>query len=597
MDIYVYTRAFELVGIVDQFESFIWTERYSEAGDFEIYTKVTRSLIDLLKEERLLVIGESRRFMVIEGVEITTDTENGDIIKVTGRSGESYLARRVIFEKRDYSNYSVQNAIKQLLIDNAIDPINSDRIMPGLTFSESHDPAVLSALIDETSYFGENLYDAVKALCDDFGLGFKIEMDEEARKFIFSLYKGADHSYDQETNPYVIFSKSYGNLLSSDYIRTTSNIKNTALVLGEPGFWLSSTSGGAASSQYYEQMKAETGDGSIEYDRREIFVDGTDIARTVNEEDLNTATERTVQQRPPVTAWSDHGQAPAGLQVNDYVQTNGGMFQIVEEGTPGARYNPDSGYWSVKVDNSTKVDNPDPDPVVEGTIMAYSVNGQAPSGLPINTFVKTGGGTYKIVEANTPGANYNPNSGYWSIKVSNETKSLRSSGLLKAAREESEGVIIVQSVNGQAPEGLDIGTYVKTNGGMFRIVEPGTAGARYNPSSGYWSVKVGENTRPSTSSVTGQPSTDARVMSGEEYVKVLKQKGDEELSSYVHSAEESFNADVVTLHTFVYGTDYYLGDILQVENEYGISAKVRVSEFIRSIDTSGINYYPTFITI
>lgn len=43
---------------------------------------------------------------------------------------------------------------------------------------------------------------------------------------------------------------------------------------------------------------------------------------------------------------------------------------------------------------------------------------------------------------------------------------------------------------GDAPTGLAVGTTVYTHGGTYQIVEPGTAGASYNPSSGYYSIKI-----------------------------------------------------------------------------------------------------------
>lgn len=42
---------------------------------------------------------------------------------------------------------------------------------------------------------------------------------------------------------------------------------------------------------------------------------------------------------------------------------------------------------------------------------------------------------------------------------------------------------------GNAPEGTQIGDVVVTAGGNYRVVEPGTPGARYNPTNGLWSVK------------------------------------------------------------------------------------------------------------
>lgn len=44
-------------------------------------------------------------------------------------------------------------------------------------------------------------------------------------------------------------------------------------------------------------------------------------------------------------------------------------------------------------------------------------NGNAPSNAQIGDTVRTAGGNYNIVAPNTPGASYNPNSGFWSVKV------------------------------------------------------------------------------------------------------------------------------------------------------------------------------------
>lgn len=45
-----------------------------------------------------------------------------------------------------------------------------------------------------------------------------------------------------------------------------------------------------------------------------------------------------------------NGQAPAGLSAGDYVNTAGGLYAVVEPGTYGSSYNPESGYWSMKYD-------------------------------------------------------------------------------------------------------------------------------------------------------------------------------------------------------------------------------------------------------
>jgi len=46
-----------------------------------------------------------------------------------------------------------------------------------------------------------------------------------------------------------------------------------------------------------------------------------------------------------------------------------------------------------------------------------------------------------------------------------------------------------------------------------------------------------------------------------------------------------------------FNRDYFLGDILRLDGEYGLSEFVRVSEFIRSDDSTGSKAYPTFETV
>ena len=43
--------------------------------------------------------------------------------------------------------------------------------------------------------------------------------------------------------------------------------------------------------------------------------------------------------------------------------------------------------------------------------------GNAPDGTKIGDIVVTAGGNYQVVDPNTPGANYNPTNGLWSVKV------------------------------------------------------------------------------------------------------------------------------------------------------------------------------------
>jgi hypothetical protein len=53
------------------------------------------------------------------------------------------------------------------------------------------------------------------------------------------------------------------------------------------------------------------------------------------------------------------------------------------------------------------------------------------------------------------------------------------------------------------------------------------------------------------------------------------------------------DGEVVPQSEFVYGTHYNLGDIIELQDQYGYIQKARVTEYIRSKDASGSRAYPT----
>ena len=80
-----------ILGVVDAFESFIWTDRYSECGDFQIDLPASTEYVNLFQLDRFLLFSESEHVMVIEKVVIKTDATSGDHMTVYGRSFESVL--------------------------------------------------------------------------------------------------------------------------------------------------------------------------------------------------------------------------------------------------------------------------------------------------------------------------------------------------------------------------------------------------------------------------------------------------------------------------------------------------------------------------
>lgn len=63
---------------------------------------------------------------------------------------------------------------------------------------------------------------------------------------------------------------------------------------------------------------------------------------------------------------------------------------------------------------------------------------------------------------------------------------------------------------------------------------------------------------------------------------------------YKFNATALFDGQIAQQVASSFNKDYFLGDIIRLDGEYGLSEFVRVAEFIRSDDATGSKAYPTF---
>lgn len=252
------------IAILESYESFIWTDRYNQCGDFEIYTPMAHGILDIIKQDYYLVNSESEHAMIIEKLLITSDTETGKHLTATGRSLESILTRRIVWGTRTLRG-NFQNAIETLLNENIISPSKTTRRIPNFIFEASDDP-IITALTIDAQYTGDELYEIIYKACTERNIGFKVTLNDN-NQFVFKLYAGVDRSYAQSVNPYVIFSPSFDNIINSNYIESKSAFKNVTLIGGE----------GEGSARTYSSVGDVSG-----LNRREIFTDAKSVSSEVD---------------------------------------------------------------------------------------------------------------------------------------------------------------------------------------------------------------------------------------------------------------------------------------------------------------------------
>lgn len=276
----VLNRNFEVIGVADDFKSFIWTERCRSYSDFEIQTRATPERIEMYKPKNYIGLLGSDKLMIIDSVYYNSSFDEGDMLVISGKSLEYVLHKRIIWEDTVLEG-NFQNGIKKLLDENAISPSKTNRKLSRLRFKTSTDPKITSiSFKEETQYWCDNLYDVIEDLCEEYHVCFRVNLTS-SNMFEFELYAGENRTYNQNENFAVVFSPEFGNLISSKYLETIENRKNSALVVGEKRTETLTINGISTSKDV--QHTVEIDGSGTDMDREELYVNETNLSMYIKD--------------------------------------------------------------------------------------------------------------------------------------------------------------------------------------------------------------------------------------------------------------------------------------------------------------------------
>lgn len=344
MELLVLDKNFSIVGIIDQYESFNWTDRYNECGEFELTLLADKDLFDIVKTDYYLYFDQSeKKYMIIEGLEIKTDYEKGNRLIVTGRSLESILDRRIIWNKtRFILQHNFQNSVLQL-ITNAFLKADTrfgtaaatNRQIADMVITPVYDSSTTDLLehkikMDAVEYWGENIYEILVDLCKsrDPEVGFKIirrkthsgdrpyTEGDTSEKFAFSLYIGTDRSSSNTAGLQpVIFSPYFENISDTDYYESVKTFKTTCLIVGQDK---TNDQGVVTSTPTTSVYRGKTSTSYKGLYRREVFCDASNIPRTYRE---NNEEKEYDEQTEYIPALREEGRKLMSEDSNRSVKT------------------------------------------------------------------------------------------------------------------------------------------------------------------------------------------------------------------------------------------------------------------------------------
>lgn len=247
---------FQKLAVIEDYTSFIWTTRYYAVGDFELCVDVNAQKMALFKQDYFILREDDDNVGIIEDIVIQRNEDGNEILIVSGRFLGGILGRRIIAAQTTVSG-KISACVNKLITDNIIDPEIAARQIDNFVLGDYEIATAMKA-----QYTGKNLLDTISGLCETYGLGFKVTLNDD-NQFVFQMYEGTDRTYDQNVNPWVIFSDAYDNLLSSEYEENYQNIATAVLVAGE----------GEGSAR----KTAWVTDGATGLDRHEVYKDQRNI--------------------------------------------------------------------------------------------------------------------------------------------------------------------------------------------------------------------------------------------------------------------------------------------------------------------------------
>lgn len=265
----------KIIGLFGEFESMIWTERFQEYGDFELICSISKRASDLFMLGRFITVPTSKNMMIITKIEYQEDK-----IKITGKSSEYILNRRIIYEWRNTEQeIYFKNLLTSLFYSAISNPTNEKRRIENVSIKFDINN------VDDIKFLtninrGDKLGDAFYSLCIELGYGLRAEFDFYTERINYIVYEGKNKKH-------LMFSSDRFNFERTTYVESVDNFFSDVLVGGDG-------EGTNRKMVTVSRMIKEEVDGEIimtncfdGIDRVEGYVDARDIQKKTSESMLN----------------------------------------------------------------------------------------------------------------------------------------------------------------------------------------------------------------------------------------------------------------------------------------------------------------------
>ena len=256
----------ELVGVVDDYESFSFTRKYSDCGEWQLVLNGNTRHAKLIKDIDYISMG-SGVSGVVEQIENNVG-ENNQII-YSGSELKGITSSRIVMPPTNSAYLTIKKhpalVILDILNTQIADCEDANRNIPN-TRIDSSIIVDKTQIIEYDGRFG-NVYEEIASIATAYGIGWYAAIEpkqsnNQYAEIVFYVYNGIDRSKNQSTNSRFILRYSNDNIEQSNY-QYIDTIPNTALVAGQ---------GEGIERALYTVNSTAAG-----LERKEVYIDARDI--------------------------------------------------------------------------------------------------------------------------------------------------------------------------------------------------------------------------------------------------------------------------------------------------------------------------------
>lgn len=280
MEFHTLTSEFVKDVVIDEFESGIWTERYTKPGDVKLILPATRERTKQLAPGKFLSLKGSKEVMLLDTQLIEDNT-----ITVTGNTLEKFLDERVVqlfvdhdspqvnpfmtvWKLKDTPAKTMAQIVQDMVISSyhiiyndvyrggamAIDNLVLGPIFQGGARDTDGTPLKFSTALSP----GEPLHAALLKIAEEYHLGMSLYLgyaNDEGYELRFTVYKGIDRTgpfveangdtrQGNDLYPIVRFSPELDSYTNIKELRSNEGYKTEVTVTLPDGIWAPSEAGG-----------------------------------------------------------------------------------------------------------------------------------------------------------------------------------------------------------------------------------------------------------------------------------------------------------------------------------------------------------------